>query len=256
MKRSMHMGSRGIRSAGRGSGSVELTLPVDLAVLEGVTCHIELRDGLLPEVVLRPDLAFLRSVFEAVWDRLAVGLETVGEIGGFAESDYVTGLFCDGPQAGRPGLSYANALMVRHAPKAGEPAAGDGRGRALEAAARLIEAMATLAGQRLGLSFDMATLFGNQVAYAATGAPLAMVDAFVRGSLADICGDVGWCRDDPLAVDGWVAARPRLARLYDRLAAWDADDGGLREQREHWYRAHRVGPHGRLAGGRARQHRR
>ncbi len=240
MRRSKHIGERNIRSAGRGSGSVEITLPVDLGVLEGVTCHVELRDGLVPEIVLRPDLGFLLPVLDAVWARLAIGLETVDEIGGFSEADYVVGLFPETGLGDRPALAYADGLLVQRQPRPDGANGGDGWIRSLEAYARLIEAMATAAGGRLGLSIAMATLFGNQIAFTATGAPVAMIDAFARSSLAESSSEVGWCNGDPLAEACWVAARPRLARLYDRLAHWDEDDAGLQKEREHWYRARRV----------------
>ncbi len=236
----MHIGNRNIRSAGRGSGSVEITLPVDLGVLEGVRCHVELRDGLVPEIVLRPDLGFLLGVFEAAWARLAIGLETVGEIGGFSEADYVMGLFPETGLGSRPGLAYADGLLLQRQPRAKRRDGMDGRMRSLEAFARLIEAMATVAGGRLGLSIAMASLFGNQIAYTATGAPVAMIDAFARSSLAEVSSEIGWCHGDPFAEACWLAARPRLARLYERLADWDEGAAGLQKERENWYRARRV----------------
>ncbi|NQV93752.1 MAG: hypothetical protein HQ482_01230 [Sphingomonadales bacterium] len=240
MKRSMQFHHRNIRSAGRGSGSVEITLPVDLAVLEGVKCGLELRDGLMPVVVLRPDLGFLVTIFEALWQRLALGLEPIGDIGGFSEGDYVLGLFAERGLADRPCLAYADALLARQCPRPKGASGVDLPERALEAYARMIEAMATVAGQRLGLSLTMASLLGNQIAYTATGAPVASVDAFARGALADVSGDVGWCEGEPLGENRWLAARPTLERLYMRLADWSDDGSGLQEARDHWYRARRV----------------
>jgi len=237
----MHIGNRNVRSAGRGSGSVEITLPVDLGVLEGVTCHVELRDSLVPEILLRPDLGFLLPVFETLWERVALGLERIGEIGAFSESDYVVGLFPERNHSGRPGLAYEDALRVHRDPTAEDRGSGNHLMQRLESFARLIEAMMTVAGTRLGLSPGMAVLFGNQVAHAATGAPVAAVDAFARSSLSAEAGEVGWCRSDPLDEACWRAAQPRLERLYDRLVDWDGNRAGVERERERWYRAHRIG---------------
>jgi len=240
MQRSMQFRHRKIRSSGRGSGSVEITLPVELAVMEGVKCGVELRDGLMPEVVLRPDIGFLVTVFEAVWGRLAIGLEPVGDIGGFSEADYVMGLFAERGLPDRPCLAYADALLAEQSLLPGEASSIDVRARSLEAFGRMIEAMAAVAGKRLGLSHTMAALLGNQIAYTATGAPVASVDAFVRSALSHDFGEVGWCGGDPLSEDCWLAAGPGLERLYMRFVDWDKDDGGLQKARDHWYRARRV----------------
>ena len=52
----MYLGTRRVRSAGRTSGSVEVTLPVQLSVLQGVACRLVVRDGARPELVLEPEL--------------------------------------------------------------------------------------------------------------------------------------------------------------------------------------------------------
>lgn len=237
MVRSMQFGQRNIRSSGRGSGSVEITLPVDLAVMESVACGIELRDGLMPEIVLRADLSFLLPLFEAVWQRLALGFEPVGDIESFREGDYVLGLFAEHGFSARPCLAYADALLVwRHATADGAGAAP----RLLEAFARMFEAMATVAGMRLGLSPAMSALLGNQIAYAATGAPVASLDLFARSSLSDVSGTIGWCEGQPLSEGCWLTVQPVLKRLFLRVAEWDADDSGLTKARDHWYRAHRL----------------
>lgn len=239
MRRSMHFGTRNVRSAGRGSGSIEMTLPVELAVLEGVTCRVALRDSLVPEVVLQPDLRFLLPLFETTWDRLNLGLEPVGEIGGFSEGDYVLGLFPAAGVSGRPGLAYADALLVARDSWDGEEAAVGDATRAIEAFARMIESMAIVAGTRLGLPTEIAAMFGNQIAYVVTGAPAGTVDMFARSLLSDMSPEVGWCRRHPLAKESWLSAQARLAGVYDRFAAWDGDPAALARARESWYRAHR-----------------
>lgn len=240
MMRSMQFGKRNIRSSGRGSGSVEITLPINLAMLEAVPCSIELRDGLIPEIVLRTDLFFLLPVFETAWQCLASGVEQVGDVGSFSESDYVIGLFAERGFADRPCLAYADALPAWRHRNSGETAARPADPEVLESCARIFEAMATVAGTRLGLSPATAALLGNQIAYAATGAPVPSLDVFTRNALADVSGDIGWCRGQPLAEDRWCAARPVLERLFFRVADCDSEDSDLTTTREHWYRARRL----------------
>ena len=55
----MNLGTRRVRSAGRTSGSVEVTLPVQLSLLQGVECRLAMRDGAPPE----PELGEARSFF-------------------------------------------------------------------------------------------------------------------------------------------------------------------------------------------------
>lgn len=240
MARSMQFSQRNIRSSGRGSGSVEITLPIDLAVLEAVSCSIELRDGLMPEIVLRPDLTFLLPVFEAVWQRLALGLEPVGDIGSFSEGDYVLGLFAERGFADRPCLSYADAVLAGRYINADEATTSFSGADTLEAFARMFEPMATVAGTRLGLSPATAALLGNQIAFAATAAPVPSLDVFARSSLSDVSGEIGWCKGLPLSETRWRAARPALETLFLRVADWDAEDSDLTKARKHWYRARRL----------------
>jgi len=66
----MDLGTRPIRTAGRGSGSVEVTLPAGLRPLVGLPCRILLHDGAQPDIVVRPDLSGARTAFARLW-RLA-----------------------------------------------------------------------------------------------------------------------------------------------------------------------------------------
>lgn len=240
MKRSRILGTRSVRSAGRSSGSIEITLPVCLVDLQGVSCRVELHDGLAPEVVLRPDVGFLLPVFDAAWELMSQALKTVGEIGEFWEGDYVLGFFPEAGLSGRPGLAYADALVVQRDLRPGTHLGTDERDRALEAFGRMIESMAAVAGVRLGLSSESAPLFGSQLAYAATGATIGAVDAFTRGLLLDVSADAGWCRENPWAEEHWLAAQTGLQNLHDRCMAWDKEPDLVAKQRQLWYQARRL----------------
>ena len=234
------LGDRIIRSAGRNSGSIEITLPVRLMVLQGVMCRIELRDGIAVEVVLHPDFNALLPVFDAAWSLLAQSLKTVDDIGEFWEGDYVLGLFPETQQSDRPILAYADALAVQCSYN------GDDQGKpgtirpVLEAFSRIIESLATVVGLRLGLSAQTAAMFGNQLAFAASGAATGIIDAFARGSILDASAEVGWCRDRPWAEETWITAQPRIESILDRCVAWDKEPGLFAAQRQLWYQARRL----------------
>ena len=74
------LGMRKVRSAGRLSGSVELTLPPRLAMLEGLDCAIAIGGGDQLEIILRPDMApvldRLSETFSAMQRGLYSGAET------------------------------------------------------------------------------------------------------------------------------------------------------------------------------------
>jgi len=242
----MHFGKRNIRSAGRSSGSVEVTLPVELAVLEGIPCRLYLRDGLAPEIVLQPDLQAIMPVFEKLWDLLRLGLEEIDEIGDFAEADYGFGLFRASKLGAMPSLAYADALLIHRNLGAAVEAAP----HVLEAFARIIESMAAIAGGRLGLSNERAALFGNQVATLVSGEMIGARDAFARSLASQSSStpeDVGWRRNIPLSTDNWRRAQSALMRMYDQFRSWDNEPAAFTKERELWYRARRFEAHTSLS---------
>ena len=232
----MQFGKRNIRSAGRGSGSIEVTLPVELAVLEGIACRLYLREGLAPEIVLQPDLEAITAVFEKLWDLLSIGLAEIGEIGDFAEADYCFGLFCAAKLGANPSLAYVDALLIHRSLDSSHETAP----RALESFAQIIESMAAVAGGRLKMSSDVAALFGNQVAYFVSGDTIGARDPFAR-SLAsrstDAPRDPGWSYSLPVGADSWRRVQSDLMHIYDQFRSWDAAPDLFTRERERWYRA-------------------
>lgn len=238
----MQFGKRNIRSAGRSSGSVEITLPVDLAILEGISCELVLRDGLMPEIVLYPDLRDVPSAFETLWGRLGLSLEAAGSVGDFSEADYVLALFPRTKWGARPPLAYADGLLIRrHMTECGGTGAP-----AIECFARIIESMAAVAGHRLGLSDELAALFGNQAADFLSGGAIDRRDAFVRGFAAQVAAPAR--TDDDLRrillEDApWHDAQHDLTLLFEQFARWTDAPETLAKAREHWYRARRLEAH-------------
>jgi len=158
----MYLGTRRVRSAGRASGSIEITLPPELAALEGVDCRILLRDGARPEIVLEPDLAPAVAIFTRVWARLRSLVSLAGDIGNFPVQEFEVVVFPTARHNGRPSLAYSQALQVSQRQQ------GLVSSRSSEALAGVVAPLATVAGVRLGLSGATATAFGAALAWLAT----------------------------------------------------------------------------------------
>ena len=239
----MYLGKRAIRSAGRTSGSIEITLPTQLQILEGVECRLTVRDGSRPEIVLQPVLSAAQTLFRALWHNLRLGLGEVDEIGDFSASDFVLTLFPPGHWQERPPLAYTDALaLLRWRTACGR---GDGppigqEDREPEALTRLLAFMAVVAGYRLGMKGSLALAFGDAVAYLITGVPAGLGTDFERGMAHRIFwGEgqaqqlVGFPFDDRV----WQQARTGLQRVYDQFRAWQENPDVCAVAREKWYRA-------------------
>jgi hypothetical protein len=229
----MYLGNRNIRSAGRTSGSVEITLPVQLHVLEGVECRMTVRDGSRPEIVLQPDLSASQLLFQALWERLRLGLGEIDEIGDFSAGDFALALFVPPHWQVRPPLAYIDGLDVLRW-RAGQS------GRGPEALTRLLASLAVAAGYRLGLKGVLALAFGDAVAYIITGAPAGLGTDFERGMAHRLFWGDGHAQDSlgcPFDNEVWRKARPGFRRVCEQFDAWQATPERCTAAREKWYRA-------------------
>jgi hypothetical protein len=229
----LYLGRRIIRSAGRTSGSIEITLPIPLQVLEGVECRITVRDGSRPEIVLQPDLSASQALFQTLWDKLRLGLGEIEEVGEFSPVDFALALFAPPHWQERPPLAYADGLTVLHR-RAGQEE------QEPEALIRLLSSLAVAAGYRLDLRGVMALAFGDAVAYIITGVPTGLGTDFERGMAHRLFwGEAG--AQPPLgsAFDDrvWQQARPGFRRVHDQFHAWQMAPQLCAVTREQWYRA-------------------
>lgn len=227
----MNFGTRRIRSAGRTSGSIEVTLPVQLQGLEEVECRLIVRDGARPEIVLQPDLATARAVFQDLWQNIRVGLGEAGEIGDFDVSDFTLALFPPQHWHVRPPLAYADALAVLHQ-RAGREQ------RTPEALPRLIAFLTVAAAYRLGLQGGLALAFGEVVAYLLIGNLAPSGSDFERGLAHRIFwGDNPSAHNDDVLLNEhvWQAARPGLHRVLNQFRIWQDAPESYARARETWY---------------------
>jgi len=230
----MYLGTRRVRSAGRTSGSIEITLPARLQSLKGLDCRLILRDGPRPEIVLQPDLSAAQALFQALWQRLRLSLGEIDEIGDFSLADFTVTLFPSGHWQERPPLAYADALAALH---------HDGPEGEAGVLSCLLAFMGVAAGQRLGLKGGLALAFGDAVAYLITGNSAGLGTDFERG----MAQRVFWGEDqvrqplgslfaDPL----WQQAGPRFRRVFEQFRIWQDDPQLYVDARTKWYRAFRL----------------
>lgn len=215
----MEFGTRSIRSAGQGSGSVEVTLPPAFRGLAGLACRVALRDGLRPELVLQPDLAAARAAFGRLWTLLADAMDFEGGAVPLAECAITLWPTAEAPGA-MPRLAWADGLtLAGHAP------------HAASALARSVAALAQLAARRRGIAPGLAADFGAASGHALGGIVVhpAMQAACDIGAALLAAG--GFAPDAALSLaaedavsDGFRdAALPRLALLAEQHLDWTDD---------------------------------
>jgi hypothetical protein len=249
----MYLVTRRIRSAGRTSGSIEITLPAQLQVLEGVKCRLMVRDGPRPEIVLQPNLSAAQSLFDALWQKLRLGLGKIDEIGDFSPADFTLALFPPRHWQERPPLAYADALAVLRqrslSPTPSTPLSQSwerGRGRGAkggegeEAMTRLLAFLTVAAGYRLGLEGTLALAFGDAVAYLITGTPAGLGTDFERGMAHRTFWGKGHAQQppgSPFDDQVWQQAQTGFQRVYDQFRTWQEYPEAYASAREKWYRA-------------------
>jgi hypothetical protein len=225
----MFFGNRRIRSAGRTSGSVEVTLPPQLHNLLEIECRLSLRDGIYPEIVLQPDLSGAHLLLSRLWKQLQSGLASIDEIGDFDPGAFTLALFPPHHWQQRPPLAYADALTVRRRSAASE---------AREALARLTSSMGIVAGARLGLSQNLALAFGDTLAYLLTGVTTLPGFECERGLAQQLFGGaLPTYQNEPVTLDClWARMSPGLVRVWEQFADWQAAPASHSAARQHWYR--------------------
>ena len=231
----MYLGNRSIRSAGRTSGSIEITLPTQLQVLEGIDCRLVVRDGGQPEIVLQPDLSAPHRLIKDLWQKVRLSLSEVGDAGEFAASDFTLVLFPPDHWQERPPLVYADALKVlKNRPT--------NSGTQNENLAALIAALAISAVHRLGLEGALGLAFGDALTYLVTGIAAGLGADFERGMAHQALEHEPGVKqamdamDSPLCDETWLALRPVVRQVYEQFCHWQLDPAAYATARENWYR--------------------
>jgi hypothetical protein len=242
----MFLGIRRVRSAGRTSGSVEITLPALLQVLEGVKCRLVMRDGARPEIVLQPDLTAAQNLFQTLWQKIRQGLGEIGDLPDFSMADFSLAFFPAQHWQERPPLAYADALAVLqkyaqtplpasfHAHQSDADVEGEE-----EALSRLLAFMTVTASYHLSLQGRFALAFGDAVAYLITGNPTSLGTDFERGMAHRLFWSElpSYTPGSPFDDQTWQQARPAFRRVFDQFFTWQESPSVCMIARDQWYRA-------------------
>jgi hypothetical protein len=214
----MEFGTRSIRSAGQGSGSVEVTLPVAFRGFVGLSCRLALRDGLRPEIVLQPELRGARTAFARLWTMLAGALGAAPAADPPLADTVLTLWPVPGAAGPAPRLAWSDALALAAAPPH-------------EAAplARSVAAFARMLAAPLGIAPDLAAGFGAACGFALAGhveagaEPACDIGAALLARDGIAPGAPLSAAEDAFSAGFAAAARPALALLRDAHLDWTAE---------------------------------
>jgi hypothetical protein len=227
----MLLGTGKIRSAGRTSGSIEITLPPALQTLTGLTCRVLVRDGLYPEIVLLPDFADAWSYLEGLWKQLSRTLG--GATGRFTPGAFTLTLLP--PRHSQRGLPLAYSDLVQLA-RNGEHFAQE----ELEALVRVLSVLAASIACDLGLDRAFALGFGDAVAFVVTRQSAGFGTDFERSMAASLSRQAHFTRRAVIALfddDFWLECEPALRRIHEQFRSWQGKPERYEAMRQQWYRA-------------------
>jgi hypothetical protein len=232
----MDLGVRQIRTSGKGSGSIELTLPSELRDLQGLPCRIVWRDGGRPDIVLQPDLRRARTAFAAIWRAMAASLlPDDHDTPELPMAAFTFGLQPRSSGGGLPFLCWRDGLALAAAAPH-DPAA----------VARTMAAFGQVLASELGIAPDLAFGFGTACGYLLTG-----IHASSDGQEACDLAAASLPRTAPSAngeecASGvgsdafWRHAAPRLTALAELFLGWTADPAGHDKLRAAWRRGRAI----------------
>jgi hypothetical protein len=261
----MELGARHIRTAGKGSGSIELTLPAALRDLVGLRCRIVLRDGSRPDIVLQPDLQAAQTAFETAWLGMASCLHATRSCGGATL----------GPPRAMPHSGFLYGLHPRATTGCGAPflAWGDGirlsAGDLADAAclSRVIAGFGQAMAPDLEIGDDLAAGFGAACSFLVTGvtpAPEWQEPCDVAAASLPDLGTPGQAlRRLREAKSGsaqtpslWAHAAPVLAAACGLFQFWTVNPGAHAALRAAWRRGRMIemSPEEHAAGHRRMGH--
>ncbi|MGD0023326.1 MAG: hypothetical protein ABSC37_01690 [Xanthobacteraceae bacterium] len=229
----MYLGRCKIRSAGRTSGSIEITLPPALQTFTGLGCRVVVRDGPLPEIVLQPDFADAWSSLEALWEKLSLALGSHESIGDLAPRAFMlTMLPPRHSQRGLP-LAYSDLVTLTRS--------GEIRTKAeLEVLARVLSVLAAAVAHVLGLEQAFALGFGDAVAYVLTQVSAGFGTDFERSMAASLSRQAHFRPRLPLSPfddEFWLECEPALRRIHEQFRSWQGKPERYEAAQQQWYRA-------------------
>jgi hypothetical protein len=229
----MYMSTSRIRSAGRTSGSIEITLPPALQAFTGLGCRVTVRDGLRPEIVLQPDLSDVWSLLEALWGKLSLAVSSTESIGEFAPGAFMLTLLP--PRHSQRGLPLAYSDLVTLGKSGAKPTKDD-----LEALARVLSVLAAAIARELGLEQKFALGFGDAVAFVVTEVSVGFGTDFERSMAASLSRRAHFrprLPFSPFDDEFWLECEPALRRIHEQFRLWQSKPERYEAAQQQWYRA-------------------
>jgi hypothetical protein len=232
----MELGVRQIRTAGKGSGSIELTLPAELRDLVGLPCRVMLRDGSRPDIVLQPDLRRAHEAFTALWQAVAAALAREdADVPPFPLASFAFGLH---PRPGGGELAFLcwRDGLALAGPPPHDPAA----------VSRTMAALGHAMAPALCIAPGLATGFGAACGYVVSGV-LPTPDAQEACDLTAAALRLGrdsiqseFCARGVMNDAFWRHAGPLLSATSDLFQAWTADPSSHATARSAWRRGRSI----------------
>ncbi len=226
----MYLGTGKIRSAGRTSGSIEMTLPPVLRVFIGLRCRVVVRDGLQPEIVLQPDLIKTRSLLAVLWRKVSLVLGCAELVDDFNSKAFILTLLPTRSPNGDLSLAYADIVALSQGSE-------DWDEENREAFSRVLSVVAAGIGQTLGLQQSLALAFGDAVAYAVTQIPGGFASDFERSMAGGFFRQAQFHARrlvTPFDQEFWRESEPALRRICRQFLMWQNDPNEYRIARQQW----------------------
>ena len=228
--------TRKVRSAGRSSGSIEITLPPEVQELEGIECRLILRDGARPEIVIQPDISVAQTVFAELWQKLRTAFSAIGDIGPFDMADFTVSFLPPRHWSERPPLSYRDALALHRAQHA--EAELD-----LGGYSHVITFLSVGAAHRLGLRDRYALVFGVIAGYVVSGINAGNGADFEQDVALQLLGQGAAPGVAPLSelfgsghlTGRWEAAQTGFGRIFAQVYAWQQQPELYEASRRRWW---------------------
>lgn len=223
---------RKVRSAGRTSGSIEITLPPEMDRLEGIECRLILRDGARPEIVIQPDISIAEIIFEELWERLRIGLHQIRDIGSFNLADFNVSFLPPRHWHERPPLSYRDAIAIYRA--------NQGQLQLDRSdLSHVITFLAVGAAYRLGLEDRYALVFGVIIGYLVSGISAGHGTDFEQDAALEAFQHYSdpalFCTDTLFKTKQWEEAQNDFRCIYDQVWRWQSNPDAYEVDRHRWW---------------------
>ena len=234
---------RKVRSSGRTSGSIEITLPPEMHALEGIECRLILCDGARPEIVIQPDVSLAELIFADLWEQLRIAFNQIGEIGDFALSDFNVSFLPPRHWHDRPPLSYRDGLAIHRAQQGDFQMDNSGL-------SHVITFLTVGAAYRLGLQDRYALVFGVIVGYLVSGMSAGHGADFEQDVALQLfngtshrMADAADQAEDAVVIpigalfteQHWAQAQRGFKRVFDQVQNWQNDSAAYETVRRQWW---------------------